>query len=119
MTRISWYIKSCPYKHLKVKGVTQAIKVHGEGTVLWSVLDEAGMLRTLKLPALYIPDAKVKLLSVKSLADVYPEETVTYHPQGATMSGVPSDPNQRQLNITRNSTNSLPTSYTYDFPETY
>ena len=37
-------LKPCPYKHLKVKGVAQAIKVHGQGTVLWSVLDEAGML---------------------------------------------------------------------------
>ena len=77
-------LKPCPYKHLKVKGVAQAIKAHGQGTVLWSVLDEAGMLRTLKVPALYIPDAKVKVLSVNSSGDVYPEETVTFHPQGAT-----------------------------------
>ena len=54
-------MKSCPYKHLKVKGVTQAIKVHGHGTVLWSMLDEAGMLRTLKVAALNTPDAKVRL----------------------------------------------------------
>ena len=40
-------LEPCCYKHLKVKGVAQAIKVHGQGTVLWSVLDEAGMLRTL------------------------------------------------------------------------
>ena len=43
-------LKPCPYKHHKVKGVAQAIKVHGQGTVLWSVLDEAGVLRTLKVP---------------------------------------------------------------------
>ena len=85
-------MKPCPYKHLKVKGVAQAIKVHGQGTVLWSVLGEAGMLRTLKVPALYIPDAKDKLLSVNSLGDVYPEETVTFHPQGATMTGVAGNP---------------------------
>ena len=36
-------LKPCPYKHLKAK-VDQAIKVHGQGTVLWSMLDEAGML---------------------------------------------------------------------------
>ena len=65
-------LKPCPYKHLKVKGIAQAIKVHGQGTVLWSVLDEAGILRTLKVPALHIPDDKVKLLSVNSLGDVYP-----------------------------------------------
>ena len=86
-------LKPWPYKDLKVKGVAQAIKVHGQGTVLWTVLDEASMLRTLKVPASYIPDAKVKLLSVNSLGDVYPEETVTFHCQGATMTGVPGDPN--------------------------
>ena len=37
-------LKPCPYKHLKVKGFAQAIKVHGQGMVLMSVLDEAGML---------------------------------------------------------------------------
>ena len=61
--------------------------------MLLSVLDEEGMLRTSEVPALYVLDAKVKLLSVNSLGDVYPEETVTFHPQGATMSGVPGDPN--------------------------
>ena len=82
-------LKPCPHKHLKVKGVTQAIKVHGQCTVLWSVLDEAGMLRLLKVPALYIPDAKVKLLCVNSLGVVCSEESATFHPQGAAMSGVP------------------------------
>ena len=61
--------------------------------MLWSVLDEAGMLRTLKVPALYISDAKVELLRANSLWDAYPEETATFYPQGATMSGVPGDPN--------------------------
>ena len=112
-------LKPCPYKHLKVKGVAQAIKVHGQGTLLWSVLDEACMRRTLKVSALYIPDAKVKLLSVNSIGDVYPEEAVTFHPQGATVSGVPGFPNQRQIHITRNPTNNLPTSYTYEYQGTY
>ena len=57
------------------------------------MLDEAGMLQTLKVPALYIPDAKVKLLIVNSLRDVYPEESVSFLPQGPTMTGVPGDPN--------------------------
>ena len=85
-------LKPCSYNHLKVNGVAQAIQVHGQGPV---VLGEAGMPRTLKVPPLYIPDTKVKLLSVNSLGDVNPEETVTFHLQGATMSGVPGDPNQR------------------------
>ena len=46
---------------------------------------------------MYLPDAKVKLLSVNSLGDVYPEETVTFHPQGATMSGVLVTPTKGEL----------------------
>ena len=83
------------------------------------MLDEAGMFQTLKVPAMYIPDAKVKLLSIDSLGDVFPKETVSFHPQGATMSGVPGDPNQRQINITRNPINNLLTSYTYEYGGTY
>ena len=33
-----------PTSMFKVKGFSQAIKIHEQGTVLWSVLDEAGML---------------------------------------------------------------------------
>ena len=87
--------------------------------MLWSVLHEAGMLRTSKVPVLYIPDAKVKLLSVNSLGDVYPEETVTFHQGEATMTGVTGDPNQRQINITRNPSNNLPTSCTYKYQGAY
>ena len=105
--------------HFKVKGVAQAIKLHGQGTVFLSVLDEAGMLITLKFPVLYIPDAKVKLLSVQSIRGVYPEETLTFHPQGVTMPAVPGDPNRSRINITRNPSHNLPTSYTYEYGGTY
>ena len=67
-------LKPCPYKHLKFKGVAQAIKVHGQGKVLWSVLDEAGMLQTLNVPVFYIPDAKVKLLTPLSGMSVWKTE---------------------------------------------
>ena len=35
------------------------------------------------------------------------------------MTGVPGDPNQRQISITRNHTNNLPTPYTYEYGGTY
>ena len=88
-----------PQKASQGQGVAQAIKVQEQGTVLWSVLNEPGILRTVKIPALYIPDAKVNLLSINSLGDFYPEQTVTFHPQGATMTGVPGDPKRRRINI--------------------
>ena len=79
------------------------------------MLDEAGMPRTVKVPALYIQDDKVKLLlSVNSLGDVYPEETVTFHPQGATMSGVPGYPNQGKF-TSQDLYKQPSTSYTYEY----
>ena len=115
MTRLTSMVHSnqAPTR-ISRSGVAQAIKVHGQGTVLWSELAEAGMSRTLKVLALCIPDAKVKLLSFNSLGNVYPEETVTFHPQGATMTGVPGD-HIRRINITSNPSNNLPTPHTYKY----
>ena len=47
-------LKPCPYKNLKVTGVAQAIQVHGQSTVLCSVLDEAGILRTKKFHPVHL-----------------------------------------------------------------
>ena len=53
----------------------------------------------LKVPALYIPNAKVKMISVNSLGNIYPEEIVTFHPRGATMTGVPGDPTEDESTL--------------------
>ena len=116
MMRLTSIVPQTMFLQASQGGLAQAIKVHGQGAVLWSVLDETGMLRTLKVPAQY---AKVKLLSVSSLGGVYPEETVTFHSQGAFMTGVPGDLNRRRTNITRNPSNNLPTSHTYEYGGSY
>ena len=41
-------------------------RIHGIGHIAWSFTDVNGMLRTLKLPALYVPDVKQRLLSTPS-----------------------------------------------------
>jgi hypothetical protein len=43
----------------KLKGIAKGLSIQGKGHVLWSVLDERGMLCHLKLPAFYVPSARV------------------------------------------------------------
>ena len=48
---------------LKLQGIARGLAVKGVGHVAWSFVDNTGMLRTLKIPALYVPEAKARLLS--------------------------------------------------------
>ena len=47
--------------NLKIKDLSNKMAVHGKGTVLWTVLDFHGTLRTFKLPALLVPKSKARI----------------------------------------------------------
>ena len=101
-------------EQLKVNGIASDVEVKGRGTVLWHVLDTSGMLRALKVPALYIPEAKIRLLSTSSLLQTYQGETISINPRGLTLSGVKKDKFRRSIDVLLNPVNNLPTSYGYD-----
>lgn len=61
---------------LKIKGLAKGLRIAGIGHVAWTFIDETGMLRTLKLPAYYVPSADVRLLSTTSLLQAYPNESI-------------------------------------------
>jgi hypothetical protein len=65
----------------------QGGKVKGRGFVAWSFLDNGGMLRTLKLPAYWIPQANARLLSVPSLLQQYPAEIILADKEGIYLNG--------------------------------
>ena len=48
---------------IQVKGVSQGVTVSGQGMVLWYLMDTTGMLHAIRVPALYIPETNVQLLS--------------------------------------------------------
>ena len=50
-----------PLKHLT--GLSTQTPVVGEGTVAWTVFDMFGNVRTIKVTALYVPDAHIRLYS--------------------------------------------------------
>eukprot|EP00980_Cylindrotheca_fusiformis_P017477 scaffold5475_cov142-Cylindrotheca_fusiformis.AAC.1 len=58
------------------EGITNDVKVVGTGFVAWTMKDSKDMFRTIKLPAVLIPEARVRLLSLSSLAQQYMDEDI-------------------------------------------
>ena len=69
--------------------VGTTLEVEGVGHVAWTVTDSTGMLRTLKLKALYVPKSKVCLLSISTLLQCYPDEQIMIDAQHLVLSGNP------------------------------
>ena len=59
---------------------------------MWEVHDTNGMLRMLKVPAYWIPQAKVQLLSITSLLQTYDKEKIVCESHCLKLNGDPSDP---------------------------
>ena len=72
---------------LKIKGIARGLEIKGVGNVAWSVIDTTGMLRTLKVPAYYVPSAHIRLLSIPSLLQTYPQERITMKANSLTLVG--------------------------------
>ena len=102
---------------IQVKGVSQGVTVSGQGMVLWCLMDTTGMLRAIQVPALYIPEPNVRLLSTSSLLQVYKGEQIIQQPSGMTLSGIDGDPTRRPVKVHLNPKNNLPTSFGYDSDE--
>jgi hypothetical protein len=65
----------------KLKGIAKGLSIQGKGHILWSVLDKQGMLRHLKLPAFYVPSARVRLMSTTStMTRVVPQHLLKLPP---------------------------------------
>ena len=99
-------------RHNNVVGVAQGLKLSGFGEVLWSILDKKGMLRSFKLPALYIPSATTRLLSTTSLIQSYSGELIQQTRCGMRLSRT-SDGQRNAVDATINPNNNLPTSTGY------
>jgi hypothetical protein len=67
-------------KITQLKGIAKGLQIKGQGKVNWAVHDQLGNLRILKVPACYVPNIKLRLLSTKSLLQTYPDETITIEP---------------------------------------
>jgi hypothetical protein len=71
----------------RLSSLADGVAVAGRGHVAWSFLDTKGMLRTLKLPAYYVPASGMRLLSTTSLLQHYPNEFLMGDQRGLRLSG--------------------------------
>ena len=80
---------------------------------MWAIRDTNGQLQLIKVPALYIPNCRARLLSTSSLLQTYPDETLVADSQKVTMSGRSSDPTRGSIVAYINPTNNIPESLAY------
>jgi hypothetical protein len=105
-----------PAKEMKIAGIHGQTAVAGVGTVAWSFTDHDGMLRTLKVPALLVPSSKVRLLSINSLLNTYPDETIHHDKLKMTLSGANTsedEPTRRGITVYICSESNLPSTTAY------
>ena len=93
----------------------QGLTIQGIGHVAWSFVDNAGMLRMLKISAYHVPGGTAQLLSTNSLLQTYPGESI--HQMGDRL--IPSGDKQnnvRGIEICTEPQSNLPVGYTYEAP---
>ena len=76
--------------------------VVGEGTVLWSIEDEKGMLRTLKLRACHLPGSKHRLIATNAVTSTYRPELFVIGDEGARLTGVEGDSSRGSIFVPLN-----------------
>lgn len=101
---------------MKLQGIAKNLRVEGIGHVAWSFIDVTGRLRTLKVKALLVPKASVRLLSISSLLAKYPDESVDMTAHHLLLSGAGNStggPPCNPIEVLVDPTNNLPTATAY------
>ena len=93
--------------NVKLNGLAKGLEIAGAGSVEWHVLDTKGQLCTLKIPAYYVPQSPVHLLSTTSLLQTYPDETILIQPHELCLSGVTTNSSWSSVSIHINPVNNL------------
>jgi hypothetical protein len=91
-----------------LKGIVKGLKIQGQGHILWAFHDTKGQLRSLKIPAYYVPNCRVHLLSTTSLLQTYPDEEIICSHDRMLLTGVSHDPTRGSVCIFVNPANNLP-----------
>ena len=99
-----------------LQGIGKGLKVERSGHVAWSFVDSLGMLRTLKIPGLYVPQAPARLLSTSALVQQYPDEHIHIDGDRLILSGAPATTEEnehRLIEVLMNPTSKLPVAMAY------
>ena len=101
----------------RVKGINSGLEVTGIGTVQWTILDEKGDLRHLKLPALLVPKCERRLLSTSVLLQHYQGEHLIQHSSFMRLSGNPLVDNRSSVLVPYDKRSGLLKATMYRLPE--
>jgi hypothetical protein len=96
-----------------LQGVSKGLWIQGKGNVLWTILDIRGQLRTLKIPAYFVPQSQLRLLSTGVLLQTYSDEDIRVDVRKLTLSGAPNDPACGSIEAYLDPNNNLPMSTAY------
>jgi hypothetical protein len=97
--------------HDELQGLAKGLKICGQDHVLWVFPDMTGALHLIKVPAHYVPETQVRLLSTTSLLQTYQPETIFMEDCQLTLSGT-NEKTRKPVVAQINPTNNLPTTYT-------
>lgn len=98
----------------RLSGLAHGLNIKGVGTVKWSFTDVHGNLRSLHIPAYYVPSSPVRLLSTSSLLQKYQGEHIIISDISATLSGIQGSKTRTRVEAHNHPTNNIPTSTGYD-----
>lgn len=70
-------IKNLP--NAKINGLNNFLEVKGIGTIEWEVIDQKGVMRTIRTKAYYIPEARIQLFSPKTFFNEQAETSSASH----------------------------------------
>ena len=97
----------------RLRGIAKGLQIAGRGHVLWAFHDSAGSLRIVRVPAFYVPNSKVRLLSTTNLLQTYKGEEVVQTETEMRLTGVQNDPTRGELVAKVNPMTNLPTAFAY------
>ena len=93
----------------RLEGTVKGLSIQGKDHVMWPVLDTLGqLLRALKVPAYYVPQARVRRFSNTSLLQSYQGETINMEAHQLTLRGVEGPGGSNSVVARVNLTNNLP-----------
>ena len=105
-------ICSAPNK-TQLQGISKGLPIAGIGTVCWAFSTTDGNVRVLKLPAYYVPKAKVRLLSEHTLLQTYQGESILALATKRGLSGMGGDPSRGRIEAQVDGRTNLPVSTGY------
>ena len=106
---------SSPGIGTRLKRIVKGLSIQGKSHVMWLVLYTPGQLCALKVPAYYVLQARVQLLSTTSLLQSYQGESISMEAHQLTLSGVEGPRDSNSVVAQVNPTNNLlmTTAYSY------